>query len=145
MNMFIMLWYSWVWGSMFHCSFTGGPVLWKRSTFLVGLGKGISESLFGACIYVMFTGFLWCEFQCMRDIVNMLTTACFGVGLYTKVGLLLIIPRTTKMWTWQRPDRFHYETINVLKEWSVSGGKKCNLQFWAAYRPKKSLSIGPIL
>ena len=32
---------------MFHCSFTGAH-LWKRSTFLLGLGKGISESLFGA-------------------------------------------------------------------------------------------------
>ena len=34
-------------GLMFHCSFTGAR-LWRRSTFLLGLGKGISESLFGA-------------------------------------------------------------------------------------------------
>ena len=39
---------------MFHCSFTGAR-LWKRSTFLLGLGKAISESPFGAL--AVFYGF----------------------------------------------------------------------------------------
>ena len=85
MNMFIMLHIHDLFfgGSMFHCSFTGAR-LWKRTTFLLGLGKAISESLSGALavrygFYVNFSA----------RVINMLTCkqSVFGVGLYTKVGL----------------------------------------------------------
>ena len=63
---------------MFHCSFTGA-CLWKRSIFLLGLIKGISESLFDAFMYMYIHVILWVFYDVNFSacvIVNMLTYTC---------------------------------------------------------------------
>ena len=52
MNMLIMLHIHDFGGRCFTVVFTGA-CLWKRSTFLLGLGKAISELLFGALAVFM--------------------------------------------------------------------------------------------